>query len=101
MTAEEYARIRSECILTERVPGKRGQTTQRLDVFAFQARVAARCTVYPDLTDAALQDSWGTATPEELLGKMLLGGEFDDYAAEVFRVNGFKNEAELVDEAKN
>ena len=39
--------------------------------------------------------------PEELVGTMLIGGEFDDYVTEVFRVNGFKSESELVDDAKN
>ena len=38
---------------------------------------------------------------EELLGKLLIGGEFDDYVTEVFQLNGFKAENELVDEAKN
>lgn len=99
--AEEYARIRGDCIRQVPVPGRRGQFTQQLDTFAFQARVAARCTVFPDLGDAELQDSWGCAKPEELLGKMLIGGEFDDYVTEVFEVNGFKTEGELVDEAKN
>ena len=32
---------------------------------------------------------------------MLIGGEFEDYIKEVLRVNGFKDEPELVDEAKN
>lgn len=41
------------------------------------------------------------AKPEQLVGAMLIGGEFDDYVTEVFRVNGFKTENELVDEAKN
>ena len=47
------------------------------------------------------QDSGGVAKPEQLVGAMLIGGEFDDYVTEVFRINGFKNENELVDEAKN
>lgn len=99
--ADEYARIRSACIRQVPVPGKKGQFTQQLDSYSFQARVAARCTVFPDLNNAELQNSWGVAKPEELLGKMLIGGEFDDYVTEVFQVNGFKTEDDLVDEAKN
>ena len=57
--------------------------------------------MFPDLNDAALQDSWGVTKPEDLVGAMLIGGEFDDYITEVFEVNGFKAEDELVDEAKN
>ena len=101
ISADEYAKIRSDCFIQERVPGKKNQVTQRLDIYAFQTRVAARCTVFPDLKDAALQDSWGVTKPEDLVGAMLIGGEFEDYIKEVLRVNGFKDETELVDEAKN
>ena len=101
ISADEYARIRSSCIRQVPVIGKKGQYTQQLDAYTFQARVAAACTVFPDLNDAALQDSWGVTKPEDLVGAMLIGGEFEDYIKEVLRVNGFKDEAELVDEAKN
>ena len=101
ISADEYARIRSSCIRQVPVIGKKGQYTQQLDAYTFQARVAAACTVFPDLNDAALQDSWGVTKPEDLVGAMLIGGEFDDYIKEVLRVNGFKDETELVDEAKN
>ena len=101
ISADEYAKIRSDCFIQERVPGKKNQMTQRLDIYAFQTRVAARCTVFPDLNDAALQDSWGVTKPEDLVGAMLIGGEFDDYITAVFETNGFKAEDELVDEAKN
>lgn len=101
ISADEYARIRSDCFIQERVPGNKKQMTQRLDIYAFQTRVAARCTVFPDLNDAELQDSWGVTKPEDLVGAMLIGGEFEDYIKEVLRVNGFKDEDELVDEAKN
>ena len=80
------------------IPGKKNQYTQQLDTYAFQAKVCARCTVFPDLNNAELQNDWGVAKPEELLGKMLIGGEFDDYMTQV---NGFKTEDELVDDAKN
>lgn len=101
ISADEYARIRSGCIRQVPVPGKKNQFTQQLDTYTFQARVAAACTVFPDLTNAELQDSWGVTKPEDLVGAMLIGGEFDDYITEVFEVNGFKAEDELVDEAKN
>ncbi len=101
ISADEYARIRSSCIRQVPVIGKKGQYTQQLDAYTFQARVAAACTVFPDLNDAALQDSWGVTKPEDLVGAMLIGGEFEDYIKEVLRVNGFKDETELVDEAKN
>lgn len=99
--ADEYARIRGACIRQVPVTGKKGQYTQQLDTYTFQAKVCARCTVFPPLDNAELQNSWGVAKPEELLGKMLIGGEFDDYVTEVFQVNGFKTEDDLVADAKN
>ena len=101
ISADEYARIRSGCIRQEPVPGKKNQFAQKLDAYEFQSKVCARCTVFPDLNNAELQNSWGVVKPEELVGAMLIGGEFDDYVTEVFRINGFKTEPELVDEAKN
>lgn len=101
ISADEYAKIRSGCIKQVPVPGKKNQFTQQIDTYVFQAKIAARCTVFPDLNNAELQNSWGVATPHELLGKMLIGGEFDDYATEIFRLNGFKTEDEQVAEAKN
>ena len=101
ISADEYARIRSSCIRQVPRPGKKNQYTQQLDTYTFQAKVAARCTVFPDLNNAALQNDWGVAKPEELIGKLLIGGEFDDYVTEVFQVNGFKSEDDLVAEAKN
>lgn len=100
MPADEYAAIRSECV--KYVPaGKGGKLTAQPDARAFQARVAAACTVFPDLNNRELQESWGVMRPEELLGRLLNAGEFDDYVTEVFRLNGFKDEADLVEEAKN
>jgi len=101
ISADEYARIRSACIRQVPVPGKKNQFTTQLDTYAFQAKVCARCTVFPDLGNAELQNDWGVAKPEELLGKLLIGGEFDDYVTEVFQLNGFKTDDELVAEAKN
>ena len=101
ISADEYARIRGGCIKQVQVPGKKNQFTQQMDTAAFQAKVCARCTVFPDLHNKELQDDWGVVTPEALLGKLLVAGEFDDYVTEVFEVNGFQTDAEMVDEAKN
>lgn len=101
ISADEYARIRSSCIRQVPVPGKKNQFATQVDTYTFQTKVCARCTVFPDLNDAALQNDWGVVKPEELLGKLLIGGEFDDYVTEVFQHNGFKTDDELVEEAKN
>lgn len=94
--------IRKEC--TKKVPinGKRGQYTPELDMDKYMSRLCTMCTVYPDLNNAELQDSYGVKSPEALLKKMLKVGEYMEYKAKVMEVNGFDlSMDELVDEAKN
>ena len=102
ITADENTQLRRECM--RRVPasgGKRGQFTQEFDAAAYQAKIAARCTVFPNLDDAELQASYGVMGAEKLILTMLSPGEFEDYSAKVLEVNGFTPLSELVDEAKN
>ena len=94
--------IRKEC--TKRVPivGKRGQYNQETDTDKYVGRMCVACTVYPDLNDAELQDSWGVKSADALLKRMLLPGEYTEYKAKVMEVNGYDmSMEELVDEAKN
>ena len=94
--------IRKEC--TKRVPitGKRGQYTQETDTDKYIGKLCVACTVYPNLKDAELQDSYGVKTGDELLKKMLLPGEYTEYKAKVMEINGYDLDMEeLVDEAKN
>lgn len=94
--------IRKEC--TKRVPvaGKRGQFNQETDTDRYIARMCVACTVYPDLNEAELQDSYGVKGADALLKKMLKPGEYTEYKAKVMEINGYDmSMEELVDEAKN
>lgn len=94
--------IRKEC--TKRVPvaGKRGQHNLETDTDKYVGRMCVACTVYPDLNDAELQDSWGVKSADALLKRMLLPGEYAEYKTKVMEVNGYDmSMEELVDEAKN
>ena len=94
--------LRKEC--TKRVPiqGKRGQYNQETDTDKYIGKLCVACTVYPNLNDAALQDSYGVKSAEDLLKAMLLPGEYTEYKAKIMEVNGFDmSMEELVDEAKN
>lgn len=94
--------IRKEC--TKRVPvaGKRGQYSQELDNDKYLAKLCANCTVFPNLNDAELQDSYGVKDGESLIKAMLSSGEYLEYKAKVMEVNGYDvGMEELVDEAKN
>lgn len=100
ITASENQRLRKEC--TRSVPtGKRGQYTQDFDMALYQARLATKSVVYPDLNDAALQESYGVLGADQLVSVMLTPGEFDDLFLAIADLNGFNSEGELIEEAKN
>ena len=102
ITTKEDEQLRQNC--TKRVPivGKRGQFTQETDFDLYLGRLAARCTIFPNLSDAELQSSYGVMGADALLKTMLLPGEYTDYLGKVQEVNGFDTTFEdKVDEAKN
>jgi len=94
--------IRKECTKKVQVPGKRGQYNQETDTDKYIGKMCVACTVYPNLNDAELQDSYGVKSADALLKKMLKPGEYTDYKAKVMEINGYDmSMEELVDEAKN
>ena len=94
--------LRKECTKKVPIPGKRGQFNQETDTDKYIAKMCVACTVYPNLNDAELQDSYGVKGADALLKKMLLPGEYTEYKAKVMEVNGYDmSMEELVDEAKN
>lgn len=64
-------------------------------------RLLARAVVYPDLQDAALQDSYGVLGAEELLLRMLSPGEYRVLLAAFEKQNLRPEMPELVRDAKN
>lgn len=101
ITAAENQKIRKDSLRNIPVTGKRGQYTQDFDAAQYQAKLAARCVVFPDLNDAALQESYGVMGAEALVSTMLTPGEFDDLIIAITELCGFTTDGELVDEAKN
>ncbi|MDO4327007.1 MAG: phage portal protein [bacterium] len=102
ITSTEDEAIRKDC--TKRVPivGKKGQYTQETDYNMYLGKLAAACTVYPNLNDKILQDSYGVMGADAVLKRMLTAGEYATYLEKVQKVNGFDATMdELVDEAKN
>lgn len=65
-------------------------------------KLAAACTVFPNLNNAELQSNYGVMGADSLLKAMLLPGEYANYLAKVQEVNGFDIDFdEMVEEAKN
>lgn len=102
LNAGEDEDIRKGATRKVPVPGRRGQTQPETNIELYLARMAAACTVYPNLLDAELQDSYKVKTPEDLLRRMLTAGEYAEYLQTVQGLNGYDvNTEELVEEAKN
>ena len=80
--------------------GKKGISIPRTNQKEYLADFAATCTVYPNLNDKALQDSYGVMGAKTLLRAMLTSGEYDAYLDVVQEANGydlsFEDKAEKV-----
>ncbi|MGI6030917.1 MAG: phage tail assembly chaperone [Eubacteriales bacterium] len=77
------------------------QGNWRLDRAAYRMAFAACGVGCPDLEDAQLQQRYHALGREDLLGRMLLAGEFAALYEKVSRISGFGHSLEdEVDEAK-
>lgn len=102
ITTEEEEALRKSCTKKVPVPGKRGQYTQETDFDLYLGKIAVACTVFPNLNDKELQDSYGVLSADALLKKMLTPGEYTEFQAKVQELNGFDTDFnDTVEEAKN
>lgn len=103
ITSKENEDIRDSCTIEVQVTGKPNMFRPRVNTAQYVARLITASTVYPDLYDAELQDSYGVKTPEELLYALVDDpGEYQDFTVWMQKFQGFtKSLEEKVDEAKN
>ncbi|MGX4600411.1 phage tail assembly chaperone [Faecalimicrobium sp. JNUCC 81] len=102
ITSQDDELLRKSCTKRVPIPGKNNQFTAETDFNKYVGLLAVKCTVYPNLNDAELQDSYNAMGADETLKKMLLPGEYADYLSLVQKINGFEQSFEdKVEEAKN
>ena len=103
ITSKENEVLRDSCTIEIQVKGKPNLYRPKVNTAEYLAKMIVASTVYPDLYDAELQDSYGVKTPEELLYAMVdNAGEYQDFTVWMQKFQGFtKNLEEKVDEAKN
>lgn len=102
VTSEEDERLKKECTKRVAVPGKKGVYLPETDYALYVGRLAAACTVYPELDNKELQDSYHVMGADSLLKKMLTPGEYNEYLGKVQEINGYDvSLEELKEEAKN
>lgn len=97
LKSKEADEIRNECYKFD----KKGKT--KVDTAKFNRMVATRCTVFPNLNDKALQDSYGVMGAEQLIQEMLdKDGEYQAYTQKILEISGYDEDMnDLVEEAKN
>lgn len=101
LTSGEDENMRREYTRLARIPGKNGQYRQDFDSNGYLTEMVAQATVFPNLNDKELQDSYGVMGAVELLKAMLTAGEAARYMQKVQEVNGFISQEDLVEQAKN
>ena len=102
LTSKEDDALRKMCTKQIKVMGKSNVYRTEMDAPTYIGKLAAACTVFPDLNNKELQDSYGVMGADELLKAMLSPGEYAEYCNKVSEVNDFDiSNDELVAEAKN
>ena len=102
ITSQEDELLRKTCTKRVPVPGKRNMFTPETDFNSYITKQAVKCTLFPNLNDVELQNSYGVMGADQLLKVMLTPGEYADYISKVQEVNGFEVTLEdAVEEAKN
>ena len=89
LTSEEDEALKKNCKKKVFVPGTRDAKIE-LDSDKYAEELICACVVYPNLNDAALQDSYGAVGSGQLIRKMLTPGEYTDLYLMVSQANGFE-----------
>lgn len=103
VSSKENEKLKDSCTTEVQVTGKPNSYKQKVDVSRYVAELIVASTVFPDLYDAELQDSYGVKTPEDLLFSLVdAPGEYAVLGAWIQRFQGFDESLEeKVSQAKN
>lgn len=102
ITSKENDELRDDCTRDVQVTGKPNLFRPKLDTSKYIMKLVCASTVFPDLYDAELQDSYGVKTPEDLVYAMVdNAGEYGEFSAWMQKFQGFdKTLDDKVEEAK-
>ena len=73
ISSKENEELRESCTIEVQIKGKPNLFRPKLNSSQYLSRMVVASTVYPDLYDKELQDSYGVMTPEELVFAMKIG----------------------------
>lgn len=101
ISSREMNEIQDRHTYEVQVTGKPGMYRPKVDSAKVNLSMICEATVWPDLNNAALMDSYGVMTPEELLLEMVNDpGEYTNLLKFVSELNGFNMQQEI-ETAKN
>ena len=103
LTSKENEALRDSCTIEVQVKGKPNLYRPKVKTAEYLAKMIVASTVYPDLYDKELQDSYGVMTPEDLLYALVdNAGEYQDFTVWMQKYQGLsKSLDDKVEEAKN
>ena len=103
ISAKENEALRDACTIEVPVKGKPNLFRPKVRTDEYLAKMVVAATVYPDLYDRELQDSYGVMTPEDLLYALVdNAGEYQDLQNWMQNFQGFNKTLDTkVKEAKN
>ena len=103
ITTKENEALREACTTEVQVTGKPNLFRPRINTSEYLAKMIVASTVFPDLYDKELQDSYSVMTPEDLLMAMVDNvGEYQNLSDWIQKFQGFtKSFEDKVEEAKN
>ena len=101
--SKENEALREACTIEVPIKGKPNLYRPKVKTAEYLADMIVASTVFPDLYDAELQDSYGVKTPRDLVYAMVDdAGEYQELTMWMQKFQGFtKSFDEKVEEAKN
>lgn len=97
LNEEETESLRKRAMIAYR--SKTGVTESKLDAAKLTRLLVIAGTVRPDFRAKELCDAYGVIDPEQVLGKMLLAGEYAKLSDAILNLSGMGDDVEI--EAKN
>ena len=102
ITGTEDEALRKTCAKRVPIPNKKNQYQREIDYDMYLGKLAVACTVFPNLNDVELQNSYNVMGADALLKTMLTPGEYADYLTKIQEICGFETTLQdEVEEAKN
>lgn len=102
LTVTEVEDIRADNTKTVIVNEVTGQSKEVVDNNSMLRQIIVSATVFPNLYDKTLLESYGVLKPEDLLVQLVDNpGEYNELGRKINQMNGFETLDQKIEKAKN